>query len=63
MYVWRSSGSNTLLRQGHLQRVVQDHVQTASEHLQDISGSLFSLSGATEASQDPSLNVQFSDAK
>ena len=51
--LWRSSGSNTLLKQGHLEQVVQDHVQTASEYLQDISVSLFLLSGATEVSQDP----------
>ena len=32
--LWRSSAPTTLLKQGHLQLVAQDHVQTAFEYLQ-----------------------------
>lgn len=31
--LWRSSGPHPLLKQSHLQTVVQDHVQTAFEYL------------------------------
>lgn len=33
-YLWRSSGPTTLLKQGHLQLTVQDHVQITFECLQ-----------------------------
>ena len=32
--LWRSSGPRPLLKQGHLETVAQDHVQTAFEYLQ-----------------------------
>ena len=32
--LWRSSGPNPLLKQGHLEPVAQDHVQMAFEYLQ-----------------------------
>jgi len=32
--LWRSSGPTPLLKQRHLQLVVQDHIQTTFEHLQ-----------------------------
>jgi len=32
--LWRSPGPNPLLKQGHLELVAQDHIHTASEHLQ-----------------------------
>ena len=34
--LWRSSGPTTLLKQGHLEQVVQDCVQTAFEYLQGL---------------------------
>jgi len=32
--LWRSSGPSPLLKQGHLEPIAQDHVQTSSEYLQ-----------------------------
>ena len=32
--LWRSPGLNPLLKQGHLELVAQDHVQTVFEYLQ-----------------------------
>jgi len=32
--LWRPSGLTTLLKQGHLELVAQDHVHTAFEYLQ-----------------------------
>jgi len=32
--LWKSSGPIPLLKQGHLERVAQDHVKTSSEYLQ-----------------------------
>jgi len=33
-HIWRSSGPSTLLKQGHLEPVAQDHIQMAFEYLQ-----------------------------
>jgi len=41
--LWRSSGPTPLIKQGHLEPVVQDHVQTGFEYLQG--WRLHSLSG------------------
>lgn len=32
--LWKSSGLNSLLKQGHLQLIAQDHIQTEFEYLQ-----------------------------
>jgi len=42
-HLWRSAGPTPLLKQGCLELVVQDHVQTAFEYLQG--GRLHNLPG------------------